>query len=49
MPGLISTDSIAAFRAMRQKAAVDGDTAVLSKETADALKVRAGDAVRVKT
>ena len=49
LPALISTDSIAAFRAVRQKAAVEGDTAVLTKETADALKVRAGDAVRVKT
>ncbi len=49
LPALISTDSIAAFRAVRQKAAVEGETALLSKETADALKVRAGDAVRVKT
>jgi arginine N-succinyltransferase len=49
LPALISTDSVTAFRAVRQKTAVEGDTAVLSKETADALKVRAGDAVRVKT
>ncbi len=49
LAALISTDSIAAFRAVRQKAVVEGDTAVLSKETADALKVRTGDVVRVKT
>lgn len=49
LPALISTDSVTAFRAVRQRAAVEGDTAVLSRETADALKVRAGDAVRVKT
>lgn len=49
LPALISTDSIAAFRAVRQKAAVEGDTVTLNRETADALKVRAGEAVRVKT
>jgi len=49
LPALISTDSVTAFRAVRQRAAVESDTAVLSRETADALKVRAGDAVRVKT
>ena len=49
LPALISTDSIAAFRAVRQKAAVEGDQVTLTRETADALKVRAGDAVRVKT
>lgn len=49
LPALISTDSVTDFRAVRQRAAVEGDTAVLSKETADALRVRAGDAVRVKT
>ncbi|GAA0869545.1 arginine N-succinyltransferase [Brevundimonas basaltis] len=48
LPALISTDSVAAFRAVRQKAAVEGDTATLTRETADALKVRAGDTVRVK-
>jgi arginine N-succinyltransferase len=48
LPALISTDSIAAFRAVRQKVAVDGESVVLSRETADALKVRAGDTVRVK-
>jgi len=48
LPSLISTDSIGGFRAVRQKVALDGDTAILSAETADALKVRAGDTVRVK-
>jgi arginine N-succinyltransferase len=49
LPALISTDSVAAFRAVRQRAAVEGDTVTLNRETADALKVRAGDVVRVKT
>lgn len=49
LPALISTDSIAAFRAVRQRAAVEGDTATLTRETAEALRVREGDSVRVKT
>lgn len=49
LPALISTDNIAAFRAVRQRAAVEGDGVTLNRETADALKVRAGDTVRVKT
>ncbi|MBI2260429.1 MAG: arginine N-succinyltransferase [Caulobacterales bacterium] len=49
LPALISTDSVAAFRAVRQKAVVEGETVILNRETADALKVRSGDTVRVKT
>ena len=49
LPALISTDSVSAFRAVRQRAQVEGDTATLSRETADALKVRPGDTLRVKT
>ena len=49
LPGLISTDSAAAFRAVRQKVAIEGETAVISAETAAALKVKAGDTVRVKS
>jgi arginine N-succinyltransferase len=49
LPGLISTDSVGGFRAVRQRAAIEGDVATLNRETADALKVRAGDIVRVKT
>lgn len=48
LPALISTDSVAAFRAVRQRAAVEGDTATLTRETADALKVKAGATVRLK-
>ena len=48
LPALISTDSIAAFRAVRQKAAIEGDSVVLNRETADALKIKAGATVRVK-
>lgn len=49
LPALISTDSVSAFRAVRQRAHIEGDVATLTRETADALKVRAGDTVRVKT
>lgn len=49
LPALISTDSVAGFRAVRQKAAVEGDRAVISRETAAALKVKAGAVVRVKS
>ncbi len=48
LPSLVSTDSVAAFRAVRQRVALDGDVATLSAETADSLKVQAGDMVRVK-
>ncbi|WGM48505.1 Arginine N-succinyltransferase [Brevundimonas sp. NIBR10] len=48
LPSLISTDRVEAFRAVRQRASLDGETATLSAETADALKVRAGDTVRIK-
>jgi len=49
LPALISTDSAASFRSVRQRAAIEGDVATLTHETADALKVRAGETVRVKT
>lgn len=49
LPALISTDSVTAFRAVRQRAHIEGDVATLTREAADALKVKAGDTVRVKT
>jgi arginine N-succinyltransferase len=49
LPALISTNSAADFRAVRQRAHIEGVTATLTRETADALKVRSGDVVRVKT
>ncbi len=49
LPALISTDSIGAFRAVRAKAAIEGETVHLPAEVADALKVRSGDVVRVKS
>jgi arginine N-succinyltransferase len=49
LPALISTDSVTAFRAVRQRTHIEGDVATLTREAADALKVRAGDVVRVKT
>ena len=49
LPALLSTDSVTAFRAVRQRAVVEGDSVTLNRETAEALKVRSGDTVRVKT
>jgi arginine N-succinyltransferase len=49
LPGLISTNSISAFRAVRTKVAIDGDTAHMTREVAAALKVKAGDIVRIKS
>ena len=49
LPALISTDHVRDFRAVRQRALVDGDSVVLTRETADALKVKPGETVRVKT
>lgn len=49
LAGLVSTDSVSAFRAVRQKVEIDGETARLDRETAAALKVKAGDMVRVKS
>lgn len=49
LPALISTASVGGFRAVRQRAHIENDVATLSRETADALKVKAGDIVRVKT
>ncbi|MBA3999126.1 arginine N-succinyltransferase [Brevundimonas sp.] len=46
---LASTDSVTAFRAVRTKVAIDGDTAHMSKEAADALKLKPGAVVRVKS
>jgi arginine N-succinyltransferase len=49
LPSLISTDNVGAFRAVRQRTHIEGDTATLTPETAEALRVRAGDTVRVKS
>ena len=49
LPALISTDSIAAFRAVRAKADIEGDMVRLTAETAAALKIKAGATVRVKS
>ena len=47
--GLVTAHEIARFRAVRVPVVVDDEVAVISKEAAEALKVRAGEAVRVKT
>ena len=49
LPALISTNSAAGFRSVRQRAHIEGETVTLTAETADTLRVRAGDTVRVKT
>jgi arginine N-succinyltransferase len=49
LPALISTAGVANFRAVRQKAAIEGDDAHIGRETAAALKVRDGDVIRVKS
>ena len=49
LPSLISTDHVTGFRAVRQKAAINDETVILNAETAAALKVRAGETVRVKS
>ncbi|MDO1558553.1 arginine N-succinyltransferase [Brevundimonas sp. 2R-24] len=50
LPALISTCGVSSFRAVRQKVQlIDDSAAVLTRETAEALKVRAGDTIRVKT
>lgn len=49
LPALISTTSVSSFRAVRQKAAIDGDHAHIDRETAAALKVRDGETIRVKS
>jgi arginine N-succinyltransferase len=46
--GLVSTHEIGRFRAVRVPVVVDGDSAVVSREAAEALKLKAGDVVRVK-
>lgn len=46
---LASTDSVSAFRAVRTKVAIDGDVAHMNKEAADALKLKPGAVVRVKS
>ena len=49
LPGLISTDSVSGFRAVRAKVAIQGETAHIGAEAADALKLKDGQTVRVKT
>lgn len=46
--GLVTTHEISRFRGVRVPVVVDGETAVISPDAAEALKVRGGEAVRVK-
>jgi arginine N-succinyltransferase len=49
LPALISTDSIASFRAVRARCDILGEAVRLDPETATALKISAGETVRVKS
>ena len=49
LPSLVSTDSVSAFRAVRAKAQIEGETVRLPREVADALKLGDGEVARVKT
>ncbi len=48
LPSLISTNAVSGFRAVRAKVGLDGQTANLTADVADALRIKAGDTVRVK-
>lgn len=45
---LLSTDCVKGFRAVRAKAELVDEQAVIAAETADALKLKPGDRIRVK-
>jgi arginine N-succinyltransferase len=45
---LLSTDAVRGFRAVRAKAEVGEEHALISGEAADALRLKAGDRIRVK-
>src|SRR5690606_37576158 len=49
LPSLVSTDSVAAFRAVRARVLVDGDLARMTPDVAAALKIKDGATVRVKS
>ena len=49
LPALISTDSVAAFRAVRARCDIHDPVVRITPETAAALKVRNGAVVRVKS
>jgi arginine N-succinyltransferase len=49
LPALISTGSVSGFRAVRQRADIHGETVTLTRDAAEALRVKGGDRVRVKT
>jgi arginine N-succinyltransferase len=48
LPSLISTNAVSGFRAVRARVGLNDQTAILTRDVADALRVRAGDTVRVK-
>lgn len=47
-PALMSTDSIGDFRAVRDRVEIAKEDAVITAEAAEALRLRPGDAIRVK-
>lgn len=49
LPSLVSTDSVAAFRAVRARVLIDGDLVRMTPDVAAALKIKDGAVVRVKS
>ena len=49
LPSLVSTDSVSAFRAVRARVLVDGETVHMTPDVAAALKIKDGATVRVKS
>ena len=49
VPALVSTGGVGGVRSVRQRASIEGDVVTLTAETADVLRVKTGDIVRVKT
>jgi arginine N-succinyltransferase len=48
LPSLVSTNTVSGFRAVRARVGLDDLTAILTRDVAEALKVKTGDTVRVK-
>ena len=43
---MMAAGAVATFRCVRERAQIDADSLIISKATADALKVKVGDIVR---
>jgi arginine/ornithine N-succinyltransferase beta subunit len=43
---LMASGAVSTFRCVREKAQIDGESLIISKETAKALNVKVGDEIR---